>query len=386
MNFANLINQISASSYSSGKQNSQEKNDEIIKKFSDVLVRKIIDKYKVRLPNKQLSVVELDSFMKSQLNDSVYYALKRLIITSDKSALFQDKLKVRFISPENMFHFKNPNGDFYPFGLSIIDPLIFPGKLYLLGQLSNAVNKLSRASVLRKWSIETGGREDTNKLVQNLKRDVRNNRITVEDVASSKNISNILSDYRDMITFKKRGTPMLDVDTLQMGQPSTSIQDIQDLRQEIISLSGIPSSYLGFQDMADLRDQLVHANINFANSVSVIQHNFNTELSKLFYRVSELSNFKSKKIEEHVKIVLPPPVVLTLQLMETTLNSLSTIQRVFNEIPEISIDPMYLIKRLCPYIDWDEFEKEANDFKNRKDIHNKMKGGADQGGGSYGGY
>ena len=47
---------------------------------------------------------------------------------------------------------------------------------------------------------------------------------------------------------------MLDVETLQMGNPNININDIEDLRREIISLSGVPSSYLGYQDVADLRE------------------------------------------------------------------------------------------------------------------------------------
>jgi hypothetical protein len=380
LNFANLINQISTTAYSSGKGNREEKNEEIIKQFADIVSLKILNSNNIKF-NKKHTISELDSSIKSQLTDSVYYALKKLLISSNKNSLFEDKLEVRYIPPNNMFHFKNPNGDFYPFGTSLIDPLIFPGKLYLLGQLSNAVTKLSRASVLRKWTIETGSREDTNELVQKLKRDVRNKRITVEDVTSSKNIANILSDYRDMITFRKRGQPMLDVDTLQMGNPNINTNDIEDLRNEIIALSGVPGSYLGYQNMSDIREQLVNTNINFANTISIIQHNFNQELSKLFYRVAEISDFKSKNIEQFVKVTLPPPVMLTLQLMESTLNSLGSIQRLFNEIPEIDIDPMYLLRRMCPYIDWVEFEKEAQDFKVRKNTSSNMKGGDDQMGG-----
>ena len=381
MNFANLLNQISTSAYSAGKGSREEKNEELIKKFSDVITLKILNDNNIKLKSDKLTKVEFDKSVKEQLQDNVYYALKKLVISSGKNSLFEDKLQVRFIYPNNMFHFKNPNGDFYPFGTSMIDPLIFPGKLYLLTQLSNAVTKLSRASVLRKWTVETGSREDTNELVQKLKKDIRNKRITVEDVTSSKNISNILSDYKDMITFRKRGQPMLDVETVQMGNPNVDMRDIEDLRNEIISLSGIPSSYLGYQNMGDLREQLVNINISFANSISIIQHNFNSELSKLFYRIAELSSFKGTGIENYIKVTLPPPVVLTLQLLESTINSLSNIQRLFNEIPEIDIDPMYLINRMCPYIDWTEFEREAQDFKVRKDSNSKMGGGSDSMGG-----
>jgi hypothetical protein len=56
---------------------------------------------------------------------------------------------------------------------------------------------------MRKWTIETGVREDVNGLLQKLKRNLKNQRVTGEDIATSKNLPNILSDYKDMVTFKK---------------------------------------------------------------------------------------------------------------------------------------------------------------------------------------
>ena len=128
------------------------------------------------------------------------FVLKRLLITTDKSNLFKTKLKVRFIEPENMFHFKMPGGDFFPYGMSIIDPLVYPGKLYLLTQLANAVTKLSRSALIRKWTIETGARKDTSALLNKLKKNLRNQRTTAEDLISTKSIPNILSDFKDMVT------------------------------------------------------------------------------------------------------------------------------------------------------------------------------------------
>lgn len=201
INFANAINQISSTSYVGG-DNKTEKKENVLNLFVNSIISKILDKYKINDTTKYKTDKDYSNFLKSTLKDDVYHTLKRLIINVTDNALFTNKLKVRYISSENVFHFKNPgSGTYYPYGDSIIDQLIFPGKLYLLTQLANAVTRLSRSSIMRKWTIETGSREDVNSLLQKLKRNLKNQRVTGDDIATSKNLPRILSDYKDMVTF-----------------------------------------------------------------------------------------------------------------------------------------------------------------------------------------
>lgn len=369
LNFANAINQISSTSYVGGDTKA-EKQENVLNLFVNSVILKILAKYNITDTTKYKTDKDYSEFLKSTLKEDVYNTLKRLIINVNNNALFNNKLKVRYISPDNVFHFKNPgSGTFYPYGDSVIDQLIFPGKLYLLTQLANAVTRLSRSSIMRKWTIETGAREDVNSLLQKLKRNLKNQRITGDDIATSKNLPKILSDYKDMVTFKKKGATFIDLDVLNAGDPNVNTRDLEDLRRELIALSGVPSSYLGYQDVADLRDQLIHANVVFATEISAIQKNFNDNLTKLAARVADITKVNSSnKVLENIQITLIPPTVLVLQSIEASINSISTIQRIFAEIPEIDVDPLYLLKRYSPMIDWNEFEKEAQDFKMRKKV------------------
>lgn len=369
LNFANAINQISSTSYVGGDTKA-EKQENVLNLFVNSIILKILAKYNINDTSKYKTDKDYSEFLKSTLKDDVYNTLKRLIINVNNNALFNNKLKVRYIAPDNVFHFKNPgSGTFYPYGDSVIDQLIFPGKLYLLTQLANAVTRLSRSSIMRKWTIETGAREDVNSLLQKLKRNLKNQRITGDDIATSKNLPKILSDYKDMVTFKKKGATFIDLDVLNAGDPNVNTRDLEDLRRELIALSGVPSSYLGYQDVADLRDQLIHANVVFATEISAIQKNFNDNLTKLAARVADITKVNSSnKVLENIQITLIPPTVLVLQSIEASINSISTIQRIFAEIPEIDVDPLYLLKRYSPMIDWNEFEKEAQDFKMRKKV------------------
>lgn len=367
VNFANIINQISASSYVGGETKS-EKEENVLKLFVDSLILKILKQYDIVDNGKTDS--EYSNELKTKLKNDLFYVVKRLAISSKTNSLFKNKLKIRFIPVQDMFHFSNPGtGSFVPYGDSVIDQLIFPGKLYLLTQLANAVTRLSRSSIMRKWTIETGARDDVNSLLQKLKKNLKNQRVTGEDIATSKNLPNILSDFKDMVAFKKKGQTFVDLDILNSGDPNVNIRDLEDLRRELISLSGVPSSYLGYQDVVELKDQLVNVNIVFANDISAIQKNFNDNLTSLVARASEIVKFKKySEVKSNVHIGLIPPTVLVLQNIEASINSISTIQRIFAEIPEIDVDPMFLLRRYCPMINWDEFEREAGDFKQRKKV------------------
>lgn len=197
VNFANIINQISASSYVGGETKS-EKDENVLKLFVDSLILKILKQYEIDDNGK--SDNEYSDELKTKLKNDLFYVVKRLAISSKTNSLFKNKLKIRFISVQDMFHFSNPGtGSFVPYGDSVIDQLIFPGKLYLLTQLANAVTRLSRSSIMRKWTIETGARDDVNSLLQKLKKNLKNQRVTGEDIATSKNLPNILSDFKDMV-------------------------------------------------------------------------------------------------------------------------------------------------------------------------------------------
>lgn len=370
VNLTTIINQISSNSYIGGDSKA-EKQEGALELFSHIIFTKILNNYKILDTSKVKDNEAYENLLKTKLKPEIHQALKRILLSAKPNSLFKEKLNIRFIESNNIFHFKNSgSGSQYPYGDSIIDPLIFPGKLYLLTQLANAVTRLSRSSIMRKWTIETGHKEDINSLLQKFKANLKNKRITGDDIATSKNLPKILSDYKDMVTYKKKGVNYVDLDILNSGDPNVNVRDLEDLRKELISLSGVPSSYLGYQDMSDLRDSLTNVNIVFANDISAIQKSFNDKLTDLVSRVAEIVGFKKSdtELKKHVFISCIPPTVLILQNIEASINSISTIQRVFAEIPEIDVDPMYLLRRYAPMIDWVEFEKEAQDFKQRKKV------------------
>jgi hypothetical protein len=173
-------------------------------------------------------------------------------------------------------------------------------------------------------------------LIQKLKRELYNTRVSLDDLSSFKSIPKILSDFKDMFIFSKQGQRALDVEVQNLGDPSIKVADLEDARREIIALSGIPAPYLGYMDVVELREQLVHSNVTFATEISDMQENDNDALSRMVDIIAEIKELGYKP-SKYVKVSLIPPVVLIVQLIEMTLSSIGNIAGVFTNLQYLSI-------------------------------------------------
>lgn len=320
---------------------------------------------------------KIESALKS-LGEDVYIFIKRLFIEQDIGNKTKfNKIRTRFIPINRMVDFTVPSNDYIPYGESVVDPLILPCKLYMLAQLSNVIIKLSRAAVVRKWIIDTGSTQMQSGLIQKLKRELYNTRVSLDDLSSFKSIPKILSDFKDMFIFTKQGQRSLDVEVQNLGDPSIKVADLEDARREIIALSGIPAPYLGYMDVVELREQLVHSNVTFATEISDMQENDNESLTKLIDIIADVKQIGYKP-SKYVKVSLIPPVVLIVQLIEMTLSSIGNIAGVFTNL-QLPIDPYFFLEKYVPHIDWDKFKEAAQKDSIESKTRTELGSGANQG-------
>jgi len=225
----------------------EQSQNKIVNKLIYHVLKKVVSKeIKPGMPAN-----DVDTILKS-LGEDVYLFIKRMFVEQGlgkKNNRDLKQIRVRFIPSSRMVHFTNPSVDYGSYGESIVESLILPAKLYILSQLANAVTKLSRASVVRKWTLDVGASQMHSQMIQRLKRELYNTRVTLADLSSFKSIPKILSDFKDMFILTKGGQAQVDVDVQSMGDPSIKVADLEDARREIISLSGIPAPYLGYMDM-----------------------------------------------------------------------------------------------------------------------------------------
>jgi len=327
----------------------------------------------------------LDSLLKG-LDPSIFNYIKRLVVEHGLSQrkLQLNRIQVRFIPVSRMVPFSLLSSEYDPYGGSFIDPLTFHSKLYILSQLANVILKLSRAAPVRKWTIDIGATQMHAGMIQKLKRELYNTRVTLDDISSFKSIPKILSDFKDMFILAKGGNKPIDVEIASHGDPTVRVADLEDARREIMSLSGIPPAYLGYADVIELREQLVHTNVAFATEIVDIQENVTGGLNKIIDIIAQIKDLKigDKQIKpsEYVQIGLIPPITLILQLIEMSLSSIGNINGIFQTL-QTSIDPYYFLQQYIPYINWDEFKKKADQYVLLQQTKAKVDAASGEGGG-----
>jgi hypothetical protein len=297
------------------------------------------------------------------ISPQLYDILKRMIIEQKLGTNNYDlnTVNTRFIPVNRMVHFKSPGAHGSPpYSSSILDPLILPGKLYILSQLANIMTKLSRAAVVRKWKIETGASNMHASMIQQIRRELYNTRITLNDLSNFKTIPKILTDFKDLFLLTKNQQPFVDVDVQPLGDASIKVADLEDARREIIALSGIPSSHLGYADMVELREALVHSNVSFANKIIDQQESDNEGINKIIDIVADILKINFKP-SEHVQALLIPPITLMLQLIETSMTTINNILTTLNSL-NLKIDPILLLEQYVPYINWKQLIQKSEKY------------------------
>ncbi len=154
--------------------------DIILNKLVKVIVKKIIEK---SIPKGKLKGKSINNEKVLQnLSPEVYTFVKRLLIETSKNDPKKNlkKIQTRFIPIKRMFHFTMPSSEYTPYGASIVDPLVLHSKLYILSQLANVITKLSRAAVIRKWTLDVGPGQMHGSAIQKLKRELYNTRVTID--------------------------------------------------------------------------------------------------------------------------------------------------------------------------------------------------------------
>lgn len=106
-----------------------------------------------------------------------------------------------------------------------------------------------------------------------------------------------------------------------------------------------------------MREQLVHANVAMATEISNIQANFNTNMNKLIGRIAKILELPSPTT--HVEVALIPPSVLQLQMIELSITSVTNLINILSDMKSVHINPVSLLKKYIPFIDWNEIIKES---------------------------
>ena len=364
----NIANTVSKSFTGNGTSSAASDNPQ--NDIADAILKQIFKKIK-----SEHNIDKISDLLNVISDDNVSHALKSVLHDMYKK---HSDISIRYVPNESLINFTNPLDKYAPYGTSVFDTILFPARLYLIGLLSSVISRMNRASVVRKWTIEAGSHRNHGELIEKFKRELKNQTVSFQDMMKLKDISQSVSDYKDFVTISQDGKRFVDLEILPMHDRSLPMNELDTLKADLISASGIPSPMLGITDTYDLREQIVNVNIIFATKIDTFQTFINESLEELVNGVmKQLFILNNKKYEfasisKYIDIKLNPPLVLVLQHLESTLSSATNIINLLNQV-NMPADPTWMLKRFIKIIDWDAVKQAGLKFQKQQELQQTIK-------------
>ena len=353
--------------------NSNRSDGQQEEKLADALVDSI--------SNKLAEIISSDSGFLSDMPEELKSSLR--IIAYEKIRK-KSKLKFRFLQADKLINFHTSIDKYRPYGTSIYDPIVLPVKMYTIAMMSSVISRLSRAAVVRKWNVEVGTKRNYPELIEKVKKDLRSKSISYDNLNSIRNISQILTDFRDIAVVSQNGQRFIDMEIMPMHDRALPMNDMMDLRNELVAATGVPSVYLNVGDAIELRETLVNINIGFSHTISNMQGYFEDGLNDLLNAIFDIVLKKNNrrgdfKLTQYFKVSLNHPLVLQLQANESVISTVSNIIGLLSQA-NVKFDPILLFEKYVPDFDWDELQ-QSGETAIKKEIKDSMisSGGQQQG-------
>jgi copper chaperone CopZ len=187
---------------------------------------------------------------------------------------------------------------------------------------------------------EAGDKRNHEEIVAKTTSDLKSKAITFDKINQMKNTAEIITDYRDMATITINQQRYIDMEILPMQDRGLPLNDMNDLKQDVIAAGGVPGIYLNITDSVDLREKLVHLNITFANNIinkqASIEEGLDQFLNCMFKKVLKYNNYKEQdfNLSNYINYKLNPPLVLQLQSDEA---QITIVQNIVNSLDGLKL-------------------------------------------------
>lgn len=273
------------------------------------LDRKIIGYYYITTsmdlainPAQPIGVVDL-SFQHYTKDKNLLERLTQLIIQSFDKQMLEKNIQLKNEIAEIVMSHKFANGrlsfvyipenevarfvineDEQGKGHSIIEPALFPGRLYTMLLLYNMLYILNNAPVRVHYLKSSGLNKDYASQIQKAMRKFQARRITIDDIYSYSGVLNKVGGMGEMILPTGRGDyKAIETDTIPGAEQPINIELLDRLRKEAINGTPVPFTMLTDAiESVDFAISVKMANSCFASAISSLKMNFNKGITKFY--------------------------------------------------------------------------------------------------------
>jgi len=277
-------------------------------------------------------------------------------------------VQIRFVPADKMQHFRIPSTKYYPYGESIIDPVVFLGKVLIALETALTIQRLSRSTEKFKIGVEIGLPRDARKIIEGMKEQFRKRKISMDSFGTVDTIPSMITTFEDIYIPQKDGKPFVDIGTFNEGRVDirSKVDELKFVRDSLVAALGVPPPLIGIEENASMKATLAEENILFARTIISHQKYLTNQVNDLIQKIFQLIDPESSlTLLDNVSIAFPTPKSLQFELMSRRMND--TINLI-ESLERIGIPKEYSKKKYLQDIDWNDVEN----FQIDSDIEKKL--------------
>ena len=326
----------------------------------------------------QLSSMIIRSFDKKMLEKNI--KLKNEIAEIIMAHKFSEgRLSFVYI-PENEIIRLVINEDEDGKGHSILEPTLFPARMYLMLTLYNMLYTLNNNTTRVHYIKSSGLNKDYASQVERTMRKFQSRRITIDDIYSYSGVLNKIGGMGEMVLPEGRaGMKALETDTIEAVNNPVSIEFLEQQRRQAISGTGVPHLLIiNAIDEVDFAKTLEMANARFISTISSYKIDFNRGITKFYQKLLKYSTDMEDDVINSFRFqfnaVKQQDVSITSDMLQNFENLVEAVKNIYYPKDEMEDDKgmatpkqMFLRRKLAekylPQLDFDELDeivKEVN--------------------------
>ena len=277
-----------------------------------------------------------------------------------------EDLRIRYVPPELMIHWRLNPEVFDPYGESIFECVNFDCRLLMALKTAKTIKQLTHATDKRVISVETGLPRDAKNIVESLKEGISKRKISIDSMGSIDSIPSQIPTFETIYVPMRDGKKFVEIENQQWGMsPQEDVENLKFIRDNIVANLGVPAPYLGLEENMSNRSLLTVENINFCRTIISFQKELSIPLKELYKKIMIIVFPESVDHLEGIHITFPEPKISPY---EHQMEYVEQMQRLIEALKMLGVPENWLKKKYLPNINWDEVSKFASEEKLEKEI------------------
>jgi len=310
--------------------------------------------------------------------------IRKVLLAHIQKINKNEDLKIRYVAPEFMCHFRINVSRYAPYGESILDSSMYDCKLLMAQKTAATVRSINSCSDKRFVNVEIGLPRDAKTIVQKMEEVLTKKRMSMTSMGNIDSIPSQISTFENIFIPMKEGKKFVEIDQQQWGSTGTDDTDkLKALRDGIVGNLGVPAPYLSIEDNASNRSVLTTESINFLRTVVSRQKDLSIPLRDLVNKIYIFVYGKQEcDILSKIQITFNEPKALP---NTTEAEYLEATIRLIDSLCNLGMSKDFAKRTYLPNIDWDEAEKSTVTDKLDAEVNDVPMSNTDMMAGSMGG-